>query len=422
MRKIDFTNYEAWLLDYAEGTLSAGDTADLLLFLEQHPELKADLDGLVDFTLPAETPTDAGLKPLLHKEEPVVKAHFESLCLAFYDKRISAAEKKELDHLLQQKPQWEKEFKAFSHTYFTPEPDIEFSAKLSLKKQFEPEGSFDHQAVKAIEGLFSTQEKAAFEHSIEGHADQMHAWKAFRKTVLPRETIVFEHKELLYQQTGGGRVLPFYTRWIAAAASIALLIGVFSIYTQRENRTGLAGIQPDTSVQVRPVKPHTAPHVIPNTNGSSATPGKNNSGEKQNQQLPSAEIPEVNLRASFAGLTSLKPQTIEEFELPLDYLTISPEQNMSLHPQGPTAAVEPQYISPKQYLFNKAKGLLSKSRMDVETPLQELKEDGLAETGYRSIERISRGNINIAREKTPEGQRVTGFSIGSLEFSRSNGR
>ena len=45
MNRINLSNYEAWLLDYAEGNLSAEDTAELLLFMEQHHELQVDLDN-----------------------------------------------------------------------------------------------------------------------------------------------------------------------------------------------------------------------------------------------------------------------------------------------------------------------------------------------------------------------------------------
>lgn len=44
MSKINLNNYEAFLLDYLEGNLSAEDTADLLLFASHHPELEIDLD------------------------------------------------------------------------------------------------------------------------------------------------------------------------------------------------------------------------------------------------------------------------------------------------------------------------------------------------------------------------------------------
>jgi hypothetical protein len=225
MNRINFSNYEAWLLDYAEGNLSAEDTAELLLFMEQHPELQTDVDNLMEFTLPSDEIISADFKHRLHKDEAAFKERFESLCVAFYDKTISAAEKNELEYILKQNPHWTKDFNAFEHTYIKQECDLEFSAKSSLKKQFQPEGSFDDLAVKALEGLLSEREQLAFEISLDGDPSKQLQWKAFQKTVLPQEIIVFEEKAALYQQAGGARVFPIWSRWIAVAASLALLFG-----------------------------------------------------------------------------------------------------------------------------------------------------------------------------------------------------
>jgi hypothetical protein len=419
MKRIDFTNYEAWLLDYAEGNLSAENTAELLLFLEQHPELKIDVEGLMEFTLPAEEPLKVDFKSSLLKDEADVKEHFEHLCLAFYDKSISSEEKNELDFILQQKPHWEMEFKAFGFTYFQSEPEIEYTAKASLKKQFQLEGSFDDQAVKAIEGLLSEDDRRAFEQSMEGDASKLYAWKVFQLSVLVKENLVFPVKDQLYQQVGGGRVLPIWTRWVAAAASIALLIGALTLLNREEVPTGIAGIRPDTGIVVRPVKDVNQQEseeqilVNPKVQPRESTPKR---------ILQEKIVPEIRLNESVADLTPLKALILEDFELPADYLAISPEQNIRIQPLMPTAQNEQEFLSPGEYLMQKAKGLLRKNRIDVEKPIQEIKDDGLAETSYKSIERITRGNVNINREKTQTGSRVTGFSIGSLEFSRSTNR
>ena len=42
MKDININNYEAYLLDLAEGELSPADEKLLMLFLEKHPELKAE--------------------------------------------------------------------------------------------------------------------------------------------------------------------------------------------------------------------------------------------------------------------------------------------------------------------------------------------------------------------------------------------
>ena len=46
MSHINHDNYEAFALDYLEGTLPPADRAAMQAFLAQHPALQAELDGL----------------------------------------------------------------------------------------------------------------------------------------------------------------------------------------------------------------------------------------------------------------------------------------------------------------------------------------------------------------------------------------
>ena len=421
MNRINFNNYEAWLLDYAEGNLSAEDTAELLLFMEQHPELQIDVDNLMDFTLPSDEIISADFKNQLHKDEAAFKERFEKLCIAFYDKTITTSEKKELDLILKHDPHWTKEFKAFAHTYIQNESDVEFTAKSSLKKQFQPEGSFDDLAVKALEGFLSKSEQSTFEASLQDDPSKQLQWRAFQKTVLLQEHIVFEEKASLYKQTGGARVFPIWSRWIAVAASLALLFGAYSLLINKgESTPGMASIQPDSIQQVRSVQPKNIAPVFqspieqPNVNSQSAV-----SPEEEKQVPNRQEIPAVQLRESIALLPSLKTQSIPVFELPFDYMTILPEVTSQEFATTSPASVEPEFLSPKEFLIAQARILFQKQKQEFEKPLNEIRNEGLAETSYRNIERLTRGTVNIEREKTEEGSRVTGFSIGPLAFSRT---
>lgn len=49
--KINLSNYEAWLLDYHDGTLSDQQKDELILFLNDHPELMSVLNDYEDVTL-----------------------------------------------------------------------------------------------------------------------------------------------------------------------------------------------------------------------------------------------------------------------------------------------------------------------------------------------------------------------------------
>ena len=100
-------------------------------------------------------------------------------------------------------------------------------------------------------------------------------------------------------------------------------------------------------------------------------------------------------------------------------MTISSEENSQVLANSSKVSNNLEFLTPKEFLIAKAKSLLQKQRQEFEKPLNELRTEGLAETSYRNIERITRGTVNIEREKTGEGSRITGFSIGPLAFSRS---
>ena len=421
MNRINLNNYEAWLLDYAEGNLPAEDTADLLLFMEQHPELQTDVDNLMEFILPSDEIISADFKQQLHKNDAAFKEHFENLCIAFYDKTITAAEKNELESILNQNPHWTKEFKAFAHVYIQQESDIEFTAKSSLKKQFQTEGGFDDLAVKALEGLLSKIEQSAFEASLQNDSSKQLHWKAFQKTVLPQEHFVYEEKTALYMDPRGARVLPIWSRWVAVAASLALLLGAYSLLINKgESGSGMASIQPDSIQQVRPVQPK---KIVPNfqfpVESANVNPQAPISSIKEKHSPNGQEVPAIQLIESIALLPSMKAQSIPVFESTSDYLTISPEENSQVLANSSQVSDKLEFLTPKEFLIAKAKSLFQKQRQEFEKPLNELRTEGLAETSYRNIERITRGTVNIEREKTEEGSRITGFSIGPLAFSRT---
>jgi hypothetical protein len=350
-----------------------------------------------------------------------MKSFRQSLCVAFYDKSITAAEKNELDYILNQNPHWTWEFHAFVHVFIQQDSDIEFSAKSSLKKQFQPEGSFNDLAVKALEGLLNVKEQAAFEASLEEDPSKQLQWKAFQKTVLPQEIIVFEEKAALYQQAEGARVFPIWSRWIAVAASLALLFGAYSLFIKKgESDSGIASIQRDSIQQVRPVQPNkTAPVIESPIESEFVNPQAADSTKKQKQAPNGQDIPTVQLQESVALLPSLKAQSIPVFELPFEFMTISLEETSQEFATTSPASVEPEYLSPKEFLIAQARSLFQKQKQEFEKPLNDIRNEGLAETSYRNIERLTRGTVNIEREKTEEGSRVTGFSIGPLAFSRT---
>ena len=49
--KINRNNYEAFLIDFLDGTLDAVLVAELMLFLEANPDIREEFDGIEDVSL-----------------------------------------------------------------------------------------------------------------------------------------------------------------------------------------------------------------------------------------------------------------------------------------------------------------------------------------------------------------------------------
>jgi len=163
---INRLNYEIYLVDYLDGKLGASQVDELLLFLDQNPDIKEELEGIEDAVLVAETsvfPNKSSLKK-----------------------------------------------------------------KSFLKNGIDNE--FDFQCIAATEGLLSNDEKVAFEKSMQGDPIKQNAYKNYQKAkIQPQTAIQYPHKSHL-KRTAIIPIRYSYLRAsISVAATITLLLGVYTI-------------------------------------------------------------------------------------------------------------------------------------------------------------------------------------------------
>ncbi len=125
--KIDIHNYEAFFLDYKEGNLDAAGEKELFAFLEQYPQLKAELNSFEDITLDAEVSFSA--------KSSLKKAEFsdESL-IAYTENLVNAEEKKEIEKLASENKAFQKELSLYKATVLSSDEEIKFPAKSKLKR------------------------------------------------------------------------------------------------------------------------------------------------------------------------------------------------------------------------------------------------------------------------------------------------
>jgi hypothetical protein len=125
----------------------------------------------------------------------------------------------------------------------------------------------------------------------------------------------------------------------------------------------------------------------------------------------------------FAGLMNKRISIEEPFQLNTEYMAMQPEdlllqQNMSTA-LNDELNYYPSELSRGSLVLKRVRKFLKRQDISIEAPLEEIRRDGFTETSFKGLERVSNGTIRVEREKTEKGNRVTGFSIGSLSYSRS---
>jgi len=131
--KINIENYEAYLLDMADGTISHEDREALLIFLEKHPEIDWDFDDLP--TLSEEGSTlDNTFKDSLIRDEETALNRTETLMISSIEGIATEEEETELSTLLSTSEDLKKEFEFYMKTIL-PQDQAVFEQKDSLIKK-----------------------------------------------------------------------------------------------------------------------------------------------------------------------------------------------------------------------------------------------------------------------------------------------
>lgn len=163
---INRLNYEIYLIDYLDGKLTTSQVDELLLFLDQNPDIKEEFEGMEDAVLVAET--------------------------SVYPNKTS------------------------------------LKKKSFLKDGVDNE--FDYLCIAAVEGILSNGEKLAFEKSIQGHLIKQSAYKNYQiAKVRPQSGIQYNNKSHLKRTSVIPIRYSYLRASISIAATITLLLGVYTI-------------------------------------------------------------------------------------------------------------------------------------------------------------------------------------------------
>ena len=237
---INKNNYQAFILDYYEGSLSEEQAASLMSFLEKYPELKEEFHEFEIIKLQDDIDnTTFSEKGLLKKPEPeislpVTPENFELFCIAETEGLLSEKETQYLNSFVTQDPSYERTRKAYSLTVAKPDNKVVFKGKTNLKKQpamkvlykqITDENYAEFFSAYIDEELPSIQAEQLETYLREnpGRAKEFSQWRQVR--LKPDFSIVFPNKSLLKRR----QISAFRKVWysVSAAAVVLIMASVF---------------------------------------------------------------------------------------------------------------------------------------------------------------------------------------------------
>ena len=125
--RINLNNYEAFFLDYKEGTLGAAQLRELFAFLELYPELREELDVFEEVVLEEDLVFE-------NKESLKKTGHADESLIAYTEGLLMPAERDNIEALASQNKQLQKELELYKLSKVQPDTSVGFPSKAKLKR------------------------------------------------------------------------------------------------------------------------------------------------------------------------------------------------------------------------------------------------------------------------------------------------
>ncbi|MES2558505.1 MAG: hypothetical protein V4590_02110 [Bacteroidota bacterium] len=131
---IDRNNYELFLMDYLDGKLDAIQVSEVLLFLEQHPDIKTEFEGVAAISISGLPEAPQLFTHLKQKEFEQIKTEYEPLLIDKLEGSLHKEGAATLARGMQLYPELIKEQELFAQTILQPDYSIVCKDKQSLKR------------------------------------------------------------------------------------------------------------------------------------------------------------------------------------------------------------------------------------------------------------------------------------------------
>jgi len=130
--KITRENYEAYFLDYHEGQLGEDQKQDVLLFLRENPDLRAEFEAFEILEVAPPAQTFSGKEFL--KKKGITTENYNNYFAAYHEGDLSSSDRREVEHYAAGSPAREKELELYGKLKLKPDPEIVFKNKKSLRR------------------------------------------------------------------------------------------------------------------------------------------------------------------------------------------------------------------------------------------------------------------------------------------------
>lgn len=138
MERISIFNYEAFYLDHLEGNLNEEDTALLLNFLSDHPELALEFEDLPTLSLEEEesvVPSFEHLKQIDYDNDVISISNLETFAIAHSEKQLSAKKELELTAFISKNEEAKELVAVYNSVKLIADTTVVFDQKASLKRR-----------------------------------------------------------------------------------------------------------------------------------------------------------------------------------------------------------------------------------------------------------------------------------------------
>jgi len=131
--KPDRSNYETWLIDWLDGTLTAQQTDELMAFLNDNPDIREEADSLMLTRISPANDSFSGKEKMQRSSSDLLTSQVEYLSAAYLEGDLSVEQEDDLRHNIDMNPENRILFDKIQRTKLAP-PVVHYMNKNSLKK------------------------------------------------------------------------------------------------------------------------------------------------------------------------------------------------------------------------------------------------------------------------------------------------